>query len=388
MSKASTSEEGNLPDSELFSKLYTYDELLVAERSIPKRSKPDWGRDMKIPEHWPEDTTVDPGTWVSWLPEGWGQGLKVTITGKMAKCFISPPPMKRYFHKEKVEEYCLQHGIPFNANVPAPAPKAEVKSVHDSPPNWPDGDWLPLDFRIGWRQLPSGLHRIYVPPGHDEGFLWHRADVMDYLSQGKTLCPFTNSKTQAAISQEAEAKAVEAMQPKPKKPKLAAASLKDYEEKRGLAVVQLPLRCATTAAESELQKAGVADATDVAKAGHDAHSRLVECGFDETSLMVVFSTNSQKSLVESQVCGFYYQTPAVLGERPCYQKLQLDKRSCSGLACDGLYLFWSDVWGGHWKIGTLEEGRAGLALHASDHKLPVGSAWTTLREDLIRPRTD
>ena len=33
-------------------------------------------------------------------------------------------------------------------------------------PRWP-GDWLPRDWRLGFRELPSGLHRIHVPPNQD-----------------------------------------------------------------------------------------------------------------------------------------------------------------------------------------------------------------------------
>ena len=33
-------------------------------------------------------------------------------------------------------------------------------------PSWNEDDgWLPLDWRIGFKQKPSNLHRIYVPPG-------------------------------------------------------------------------------------------------------------------------------------------------------------------------------------------------------------------------------
>ena len=32
---------------------------------------------------------------------------------------------------------------------------------------WPDGDWLPRNWRIGFRQKPGGLHKIYVPPKQD-----------------------------------------------------------------------------------------------------------------------------------------------------------------------------------------------------------------------------
>ena len=34
-------------------------------------------------------------------------------------------------------------------------------------PRWPEGDWLPRDWRLGFRELPSGLHRIHVPPNQD-----------------------------------------------------------------------------------------------------------------------------------------------------------------------------------------------------------------------------
>merc|ERR1712113_940403 len=68
-----------------------------------------------------------------------------------------------------------------------------VKGVHDSIPTWPEWD-LPKDWRIAFKQLPSGPHKIYIPPGQDEGFLYQRTDVEQYLREGKKLALFNESK--------------------------------------------------------------------------------------------------------------------------------------------------------------------------------------------------
>lgn len=81
-----------------------------------------------------------------------------------------------------------------------------VKNCHDSLPSWPgEGDsaatcprlrqmvagkgaeekWLPRDWSICFRQLPTGLHRCYLPPGETDAFLWHRACVEEWLVGNK-----------------------------------------------------------------------------------------------------------------------------------------------------------------------------------------------------------
>ena len=49
------------------------------------------------------------------------------------------------------------------------------------------------------------LHRIFIPPNQNAGFLFHRPCVEEYLSHGKSLSPFGSSKKMIDISANAAA---------------------------------------------------------------------------------------------------------------------------------------------------------------------------------------
>ena len=51
----------------------------------------------------PDDTSVDTGTWVPWLPKGWTQCIR-RQNGRILKCFYSPDGA-RFWHKSAVEDY-------------------------------------------------------------------------------------------------------------------------------------------------------------------------------------------------------------------------------------------------------------------------------------------
>jgi len=188
-------------ERDLFSRLYTYEEVQARQRK--EKEKPN-----EKPAHWPDDTVPDPAKWSFWLPDGWGQGLKTTISGKTLRCYIGPPPVgKRFFHKPDIEKYIGYALEKKELPKEDEQGKKVVGSVHDSVPPWPkESDWLPKDWKIGWRHLPTKLHRIYVPPGHDEGFLWHRSEVDEYLAGTRTtLTPIKSSKKMVEISAKAAA---------------------------------------------------------------------------------------------------------------------------------------------------------------------------------------
>ena len=50
---------------------------------------------------------------------------------------------------------------------------------------------------MAYKQLPTGPHKIYIPPNQDYGFLYHRYCVDRYLSEGKKLTLFAESKPMA-----------------------------------------------------------------------------------------------------------------------------------------------------------------------------------------------
>lgn len=367
-------------EGDLFGKLYTYDELLTVERPRKAPSKPDWARDLTVPDHWPKDgTTVDPGNWVFWLPEGWGQGIKPTSGGKTLKCFVSPPPMKRLFHKPDIIKYCQKMGWPgLKEEEAKEAAEKQIKTVHDSIPTWPEWD-LPKDWRIGFKQLPSGPHKIYIPPGQDEGFLYHKTCVQTYLSVGKAVTLFAESKPMAQRSAEADAK-------KPnnkKKRRLAPATLDAYVDCPSLIIVKIAVQSSRADIVSELVEAGVPNAEEIASTATQTHSLLMARGFPAGTEVVTVCRAASDSVekIVSHVCGQYYSLN-VAADRPTYQKLQLSSACNSGIACQNLYISWSTAFEGCWKVGVLGNDTAGLVINKDDLPSPslCKSAWRVHQE--------
>ena len=167
-------------DYVMFGRIYTYDECIAGR---PPKARPP---PMKRPDHWPADTEPDTASNVYWLPDGWGQGIKTTKAGKTLKCYISPEG-RRFFHKKDIDKF-LQTTLPdtkLKAPLAAPLKAPEPIDIAAAVPGWPTEWDLPRDWRLVYRRLPSSLHRCYVPPDQDEGFLFHRTDVEAWLTGAK-----------------------------------------------------------------------------------------------------------------------------------------------------------------------------------------------------------
>eukprot|EP00928_Gymnodinium_smaydae_P099580 TRINITY_DN9543_c1_g1_i1.p1 TRINITY_DN9543_c1_g1~~TRINITY_DN9543_c1_g1_i1.p1 ORF type:complete len:660 (-),score=90.47 TRINITY_DN9543_c1_g1_i1:116-1987(-) len=84
--KRSRKEKGTEDDTESL-ELHTGKVCTVLDMG-PERS----GKDLaEAPKHWPADVRPDPGVWATWLPQDWGQGLKVKMTdGSESTVYVSP----------------------------------------------------------------------------------------------------------------------------------------------------------------------------------------------------------------------------------------------------------------------------------------------------------
>lgn len=385
----------------MFGKTWTYEELLSIDR--PRRTK-DKKQPPPKPANWPHDTEVDVSKWVFWLPEGWIQGLRTSPAGKTLKCYFTPEG-RRFWHKKDIEKL-LGRELP----KLEPPPKVEdeegnkiarVKYVTDSDaiPHWPEEDWLPKDFRILYRQLPSGLHTIYVPPGQDDGFLYHRHLVMDYVD-GKVerLSPFGTSKFQADIA----AKNVEDASTKRKVKRhrsdgASEARVEDYEECGGLSVVALPAptELSAKALTERLRQSGDSRPEELLKNAEDVRAVLVSCGFAaRMELLAVLRTTvhscdadgagrpagSEGPRLLDTITGVYYRTVALHGDRPCYQSTFVHPAT-GRLVCRGFYIFWSQP-SSRWQIGGLSDLKAGIAFtqEACSSPLEISRPWRLLRE--------
>lgn len=384
---AMTEEENRLQyeakGSPLFGKLWTYEELLSAERPTRIGKKKPMG-DMQTPECWPKDTVIDnKSTWVFWLPEGWKQGIRTSIAGKILKCWFNPAN-KRFWHKKDIESH-LGYALP---TVEPPAPKEDgekakprVKYVTDADciPGWPEdeGDWLPKDFKIAFRQLPSGPHRIYIPPGkEDEGFLYHRSLVGEWLSGEKTtLSSFGNSKPMANISAAALQRGTSKAQ---KRNHNKQASPEDYEPCPDFLVQRLPSNPDDTPTPTGVPAEMKREAAEIRKL-------LTESGFDEgTELVAILprSAAEPSPSMMSMVAGLYYRFPHQFNKRPFFQHVGL---TGSQLACKGAYVFWNSS-RSCWQVGALDEDKAGFAVVNEDCGMPheAGQPWKLLKDSFWR----
>lgn len=399
--------------SPMFGKLWTFQELEIVERPAGPgrvvRGKKMMDRNFKRPDNWPPDTEVEPGRWVGWLPEGWAQGIRTqALSGKKLSCYMSPQG-KRFWHKKDIEKH-LGYLLPsMVAPPPDPAEKALDGTVKtrsryvsdaDAIPNWPEDseDWLPQDWKIGFRQLPSGLHRIFVPPGYeDEGFLYHRSTVMQWIAgEVTTVSPFGTSKPATVISAMAAEKGTGGVKrrkthhsfERPAK----IAEPKDFEEVSGMRVLQL----AGSALES-LQAASVEDAEKLASDAQNLQAVLSGYHFEDTSLLYVFQSGEQQHPAAVFVDGFYYKRPTDHNGRDAYQKIvplaapapeDPEKPAPPPrAACSSFHIYWSTLWDGHWKIGKMDSDDCGAGYAAICHDTTMQSGWKLLRSDLVQKST-
>jgi len=188
-------------DPSLFGKVYSYEDLLHVQR--PGRAAKPHTTLKERPANWPANVEVDTvSRWAFWLPEGWAQGINTTVSGKTLKCYMTPEG-KRFFHKKDIEKFIGRVLPSWEPPQPKEGQEKAVKSVSDPDaiPHWPEEGWLPKEWFLAFRQLPSGLHRIYIPPGQREGFCYHRSTVMEYLSgENPRLSPFGTSMAMAEDS--------------------------------------------------------------------------------------------------------------------------------------------------------------------------------------------
>lgn len=148
-----------------------------------------------------------------------------------------------------------------------------------------------------------------------------------------------------------------------KKDKVRVARLEDYRSSKDLKMIPL-LRD-----DSEAALADTADPEEVLSAAEDIHRQLVERGFD-LGTALLYMTPAKHSRVPNvrminAVGGIYFRQAELFSGRPYYQHVRLVGPDSNGLACSGNYISWSSHWN-HWKIGNLDEGKAGLAICRSD----------------------
>lgn len=280
-------------------------------------------------------------------------------------------------------------------------PKAEevkiVKSVADAIPSWPEGDWLPKDWRVAYRQLPQSLHKVFIPPGQEEGFCYHRSSVQAYLTDGTSLTPMSTSRPAVLKLPDGEVSKRRKTSGKGKAGEVATAD--DFQNVGSFVVLRLPGPGTKEAvAAATLVEAGASEvlARQLVRAGEELHGMLVRRGFrEETELQVVFSTSATstsstdgaaQAVYADLLRGIYYQLPERVNGRPCYQQAKVEPTCYPGVACLGLYLSWDQGWpgGGCWRLGGLPGQHLGVAIWREDHPRPgVSSAepWRVLRLD-------
>lgn len=253
-------------------------------------------------------------------------------------------------------------------------------------PSWPDGDWLPLTWRIGFRQLPSGPHKIYIPPNQDKAFAYHRSTVEKYLKTGTGLSPFETSKPMEVRSAAAKRK-----REGPKRRKKFAKK-DDYEEVNNFGVFKLPLSDKETGLE------GFEDSKEIEES-------LLARKF-KTPLLVLTSfrkpksskekkalqeSKEEKSKIVEKLCGIWHKRPDSYEGKQFFQKTLLKQKGPIGskkkvlVACD-IFIFWSKTYS-CWKIGLLKEHQAGFLRCDDPAEVPweVKKPWKVVKESLCLP---
>jgi len=140
------------------------------------------------------------------------------------------------------------------------------------------------------------------------------------------------------------------------------------------------------AAAARLSEAGASEPEELASAGREVHSLLLKRRFpEETELVAVLHRSSGGSGTSAprlvgHLCGLYYCMPEAFAGRPCYQSV-LKAPGQTGLACKGLYIFWS-AGASCWKLGALTDSKAGFAFSSDDQPRPmdVKQPWLILKE--------
>jgi len=280
------------------------------------------------------------------------------------------PDHRRFWHRKDVEKQ-------LGPLAEAPEKEAKDESTRevrkryvtdaDLIPTWSDDDgWLPLDWRIGFKQKPLSVHKIYIPPGQDEGFCYQKQDVLEYLRTGKKLTRFGVSKPLAVR------KAIAAAAKKRKRSRGSRGSSRGSEE-----TAHFPKRFASAADYEEVE--------------HLTFQKLPLSKTDEKSFGLEAQQLMKNSKVENPIilqklCGLFYQRPDVFGERPFFQQIRCEIRGpMKRLVCTDQHVFYSPKYS-CWKVGILKEDRAGYLTCHDAAKMPweVQHPWKMVKEKLCR----
>jgi len=348
---------------------------------------------------WPPNVVPDGATWVFWLPEGWGQGWKTTSGGKQLKCYIKPGG-KLYYHKADIEKAL---GVKLASKEVVDDVVGPNANVETAVPSWPGLEWLPKDWRIAFRQLPSRLHRIYIPPDQEEGFCYHRSDVERYLAgeRGK-LSAIGSSKPMAQICEIVAARIGEApsafsvVSPsksgrspggdrRPKRPRLDSGPC---------AVDQIGWAACSQQAEAQLALSRFRPLLEARGFSFGGSSAGLQAqGVVPNSALVALYGLRGDHRYASRVNGVYVEMAALPGEPPYYQKVIFAAGSVEGLGCDGVYIVW-DVARGQWCVASQPtdeaprfaycEGLEEVPSFAEQARLPevLTSSWEVTTDDL------
>ena len=101
-------------------------------------------------------------------------------------CYISPDG-RRFDSKKEIEE-AMERELAMDE---ARTTMGQMQCLF-SPPTWPDGNWLPHNWKVAYTLIRWNPHLIYIPPGQSAGFLFHRMCVERYLADRSSveLIPF------------------------------------------------------------------------------------------------------------------------------------------------------------------------------------------------------
>eukprot|EP00933_Yihiella_yeosuensis_P044602 TRINITY_DN39870_c0_g1_i1.p1 TRINITY_DN39870_c0_g1~~TRINITY_DN39870_c0_g1_i1.p1 ORF type:complete len:374 (-),score=93.75 TRINITY_DN39870_c0_g1_i1:88-1209(-) len=100
----------------------------------------------------------------------------------------------------------------------------------------------------------------------------------------------------------------------------------------------------------------------------DILNLLEQRAFSAIELLKVGAPAKETDDLMRNFTGTYFKMPDKFNEKPCFQRVRISHKG--GLACPGQYLFWSLRRSG-WKIGELDDAKAGLALCCEDVESPT-----------------
>eukprot|EP00927_Polykrikos_kofoidii_P054468 TRINITY_DN48881_c0_g1_i1.p1 TRINITY_DN48881_c0_g1~~TRINITY_DN48881_c0_g1_i1.p1 ORF type:complete len:395 (-),score=71.74 TRINITY_DN48881_c0_g1_i1:84-1214(-) len=131
---------------------------------------------------------------------------------------------------------------------------------------------------------------------------------------------------------------------------------------------------------------------DLRKSANTIRTELEKRGFAKADDLIAVCIGAEPADgLLTALGGVYYRRPDEFAERPYYQKVLLaqGEHEEQAIACRGVFIYWSTQ-RLCWKIGTLDDSRAGYAFCAEDLAEPVGFSqpWRVLQADGQSMRTD